>query len=240
MLKTRLAAFAALIFGLVGTSMAGTISYGVLEHTAKTSSVDLQHESLAIAHAQEGDFCVELSNGDVFVGAAGDAGNSLHSVDLAALAGALGPIVITDIGWDVTIEPQGPSWYSEASFALTTDTDPSGAQPVSLSPGTGEDFAFDGSAHNYNSGGLVNLIAAVGENLVATDGVINIELFETFDDASVDPDALLLAGSSITFAFRDALTFTEHTATVKWVPEPASFSLLCLAGLGLLGMRRKN
>ena len=242
MLKTRFAALlAALIFGLVSSSIAGTISLGTVSHDTKTNSVDLQHENMAVPQLQEDDFCVELGiSGDVFVDGIGDPDNSTHAVDLAALSASLGPIVITDVGWDVTIDPIGASWYSESSFALTSDTDPSGVQPITLAPGTGEDFANDGSPHNYNSGGLVNLIAAIGENIVATDGIINIELFESFDDVADEADANLLAGSSITFGFRDALTFTEHTAVVKWVPEPASMTLLGLAGLALFGMRRRS
>lgn len=241
MLKTRFAALAAaLILSCAGNALAGSIVSGVLQNTVKSPSIDLHHEDLAVPQTQEDDFCVIIAPDDVFVDGLGDSDNSVYAVDLASLSGSLGPVVITDVGWDVTIDPIGASWYSESTFALSTDTDPNAVQPITLSPGAGDDFANDGSPNSYSSGGLVNLIAAIGENLVSVDGMINIELFESFVDNEDMPDANLLSGSSLTFGFRDALTFTEHTVEVKWVPEPASFTLLSLAGMALLGLRRKK
>lgn len=216
-------------------AMAGTISVGSIAHTVKTPSIDLNHTG---SGPRGGVICEIIAPSDEFVDLLGDADNSSYDVDLAGLIGAIGPVVITDIGWDVSIESVGASWLSEASFALSTDTDPTPLpQPLTLTPGAGDDFA--GSA-TYSSGGPINLIGAIGENLVSVDGLVNIELFESFDDTADATDALLLAGSSLTFVVTDALTFTSSTVEVKWVPEPASFGMLSLAGLVMLLGRRKK
>ncbi len=228
----------ALAATLVGSSLAGTIAIGALSHEVKTPSVDMQHELLAVPPAQEGVvFCEVLGVSDVFYGLPGDPSNSNYAIDVAGIVGASGPVIITDLGWDVTIETNGPSWLSEAVFAFTSDTDPDLVQPITITPGAGDDGP--GTA-TYSSGGLVNLVGNGLENIVAVDGIVGLELFDTFEDFADSPDANLLTGSVLTLAVTNALTFESSLVELKWVPEPASFGLLGLAGLLLIATRRKS
>ena len=124
-------------------------------------------------------------------------------------------MMVSDIGWDLTLTTIGASWGSEATFGFN--------DVLYLAPGSGDDFPV--SVMSYNSGGLVDLTDNGFDNLMADDfGNITIELFETFDDVQGEVDAYLEAGSVL----RLGLTY----------PAPGSVMTL---GVGLLccGRRRR-
>lgn len=124
---------------------------------------------------------------------------------------------ITGISWDLTIETIGGSWLSEPNIRLF-NTDETGG--FTFVPGIG----FD------NSGimtfvGSIDLVASGDDFTTNTDNLLNIEIFESFDDFPGGIDALFQNGSSLTI----------H---LKKVPAPGSLALLGLGGLVATRRRR--
>lgn len=160
----------------------------------------------------------------------GGIGSALNShedfADCAAWLAAdpLNFATIDSITWDVDIDPQDASWYSEASLNL--EVDGVDFQQITFLPGDG--FANDGIVRNatgtldLTNGGLGGGAAGTGINF----SDLNYEFFETFDDGG---DAI--RDSFITGAI--SVTFTHAT-----VPEPTSAILLAGLGLGLIRRRR--
>jgi hypothetical protein len=112
--------------------------------------------------------------------------NETISSDLGALLGTPGgPVRVTGIGWDATIETVGASWLSEAVI------DFDGA--VFLTMGVGDDFPSPPGGTNYSSP-IVDLIG-LGLDFVAGDGILDLEFFESFDDNLNAIDARYLTGS---------------------------------------------
>ncbi|MEM7312954.1 MAG: PEP-CTERM sorting domain-containing protein, partial [Planctomycetota bacterium] len=190
--------------------------------------------TIAAAHP-EGDFCIEMGIGDMFGGTQDDPINSIYHIDLGSLVDG-GAIEITDIAWDVTIQPIGDSWYSDATIGFAVE-DGSG---LALAPGVGEEFPFDGAAHQYISAPL-NLIDAGVGNLNAPSGVFVLTFFDFYDDIPGEADALLLGDSVISVTFDDE-SGNSHTADIKWaaVPEPGSLGLLLAGFLAMLGIIRRK
>ena len=127
----------------------------------------------------------------------GDSSNDTLSIDVAALAGmpAGTPMTVNSFGWDVTLEVLGLSWFSESVIALGDDA---GAPTLFLQPGEGDDFDST-TPMNYSSNGLVNLASAGLSDLVLSDGVVEIEFYELFDDNPDARDASYLATSTLSF-----------------------------------------
>ncbi len=188
-----------------------------------------------IAATQPDDhFCIEMGLSDLFGGDETDESNSIYHIDLGALVGS-DSVEITEIGWDVIIEPQGDSWYSDATLGFAVES----GDGIAIAPGVGEDFAFDGSPHNYVSAPL-NLVDVGVGNLDAANGVFVLTFFEAYDDLPGSADSLLLGGSTIRVNFNDE-DGDSYTADIKWgaVPEPQGLGLVLAGTLGLFGLRRK-
>jgi hypothetical protein len=120
---------------------------------------------------------------------------------------------VIGIGFDVVLDSFDPSWLSEASIDFNGE--------VVLPPGVGDDFS--GLGVPYSSGGIIDLVG-LGFDFFPAGGDLVMTFFEGFDDGAVAPDGMWADTSLI---------------TVEWVPEPATFSLLLLAGLGFVAMRRR-
>jgi hypothetical protein len=126
-----------------------------------------------------------------------DASNEQPSFDLASLAGmsAGTEITVVGLGWNLNLEVQGFSWFSEAVIKIGDDL----SNPLLfLQPGQGDDFGSP-TPMNYNSGGIVSLGDSGLPDLVLTDGVVELELYELLDDLPDAIDATYLAGSVLTF-----------------------------------------
>lgn len=116
----------------------------------------------------------------------GDPMNDTASSDLGTLLGTPGgPVRVTGIGWNATIETVGASWLSEAVI------DFSGA--VFLTMGIGDDFPSPAGGTNYSSP-IVDLVG-LGLDFVVGNGVLDLEFFESFDDNLNALDATYLNGS---------------------------------------------
>lgn len=141
----------------------------------------------------------------------GAAVNEFISVNVGAGA------IITGLSWDVNLSTFNGSWASEAVFGIEGQ--------INLTAGVGDDFAV--TNQNYNSGGVVDISDAGLPNItVSADGILDIELFESFDDVAGEIDATWQPGSTITLVGQNI------------VPAPASLALLGLGGLAA-GRRRR-
>lgn len=144
---------------------------------------------------------------------AGSPNNTVLSFDVASAIGlpAGSDVIWTDLGWDVTIAPQGGSWYSEAAVGFD-------AGGLSLRPGAADSFA---GTDPLPYAGSVNFQDAFGDDFVIAGGVLTLEFFESFDDAAGAIDAL----------WTGSLTLTV-------IPAPGAMALLGVAGLA--GSRRRR
>ena len=148
----------------------------------------------------------------------GDASNTILNVDLASAVGlpAGSPVTITGIGWDVTYETVGASWLSESTISFG---DTLGAPSLFLTPsGTGAP-----GIESNASDGILKLVDLGLEDIPVTDGVVDIEFFETFDDVADEVDGFYQTGS---------------TLTLQVVPAPGAMALLGLAGVAARRRRR--
>lgn len=165
---------------------------------------------LAIGQTSRADFFGMDVAGMEAVGNIGDSGNSVRFITIAPFA------VVDTISWqDVTIESFAPSWLSEVVFSFSDSTRANFWEFTII--------GVDASGTQTVSGSLpsVPLMSGGPFNLQA-DGLLRLEVFETFTDIRGLPDAVISKG-----------TFTITSTSV--VPEPGSIAVLCTVGLcGLL------
>ncbi len=208
---------------IASAAFAGNLSDQVDQFTVKTPIVDMELKgSPAII---ESVIDVDVS-GVQFWDEQGSPNNTILNIDLGALStpGNPGPVVITGVGWDLTqtsgLDTGMASWLSEQVIGLDWDVD--GVNDLFLTPsGT----AAQGTAEVNSSGGILVLADNMIPDGVTSDGMISIEFFESFVDETGAAEGVIDMGT---------LSFE-----VIKVPEPSSIVLLGLAGLGLLGFRRR-
>ena len=129
--------------------------------------------------------------------------------------GAAVPIVA--IRWDLNLTTVGTSWAEEATIGFENQS--------FVAPAFGDSFSV--SNMNYNSGGPI-YFADNGQPdvIISSDGIIDIEFFETgFDDNPGAADAFYGPNSRL------------WIYTSGW-PTPGSVSTLAFAGL-ICGRRRR-
>lgn len=144
----------------------------------------------------------------------GNAANTVYEINVGANA------TITSVSFDVNVTAYTPSWLSELGLGFTNGGVTDG---VLLRPGSG--FNASGTATFSD---VVDLVAQGLSFSVDADGILRLEFFEQFNDASISPDGIWNSG---TFTF-----FTDgvDVPPPSDVPEPAT-GLLMGAGLGLMG-----
>jgi len=152
-------------------------------------------------------------------GAIGDPDNTTLSLDLNSIFGAAGAQggTITGFGWDVTIQTVGASWQSEATFEVGDSI--GDAANILVSPGATQGTPGTGT---FSSDGILKLSDVGLDDIVIADGIVEIELFDSFDDApGVD-------------------AFVDGTFIIQFqpVPAPAALGLLGVAGFAARRRRR--
>lgn len=151
-------------------------------------------------------------------GAFGDAGNFVESVNLPVTLGPGETIVITGIGWDVTLTAFEPSFIEEMAVDIR---DPGSDGGVGLAPGVGyDDWGTESFANE-----VVKLADAQIQNIALTGTAVEFEFYELFDDLANENDGFWILGSVLTIQY-------------QVVPTPGSAALLGLAGL--VGLRRRR
>jgi len=150
-----------------------------------------------------------------------DTSNQILLIDIAAGAGQPSgtPMVMTGIGWNVSLATVGGSWLSEARFyfddAIAPDLSGLFLRPSSTNAS---------GADNPSSSGVIDLSDNSIPDINLPNGILRIELYESYDDVADAIDANWTAGNL--------------TIRAEPVPEPASLSLLALGGLAALRRRR--
>lgn len=132
----------------------------------------------------------------------------------------VGPgVAVNGLGWDVVLTAFGASWRSEIRVLVTDST---GLGGFNLAPGTD---TSPGGPTAYSSNGQILKLAnySIPDVVALGDGLIRLEFFESYDDVAGGFEGLWNSGS---------LFF-------QVVPTPASAGLLGLAGVGLLGRKRR-
>ncbi len=157
-------------------------------------------------------FTLDINFDSFSFDASGAAGNAVLTANIGA------GNTITGIGWDVDIETVGASWLSEPTFRFADSSFADAG--LFLTVGAGSDAP---GAANFNSGGILDLSDNGIPNITLVDGVLQIEIFESYDDVAGAIDAML--SGTLTLGLANA------------VPAPGAAALF---GLGALGATRRR
>ena len=141
-------------------------------------------------------------------------GNNVLMFNVGAGASVIG------IGWDVNVSAFDPSWLSELTVGFGSST----VSELVLSVGVGDDLP--GLNTSYSSLGVVDLVGLGFNFNVGADGVLRVEFFEGFDDATVSPDGIWNSGAL--------------TIQVAAIPEPSTYGMMALGLLAVGAVMRKR
>ena len=158
--------------------------------------------------------------------------NDEVTVDVGEVLGT-DEFCFTDIAWDVTFETIGNSFDTEAAFLFTGND----KNAWFLTVGTLGAPTPPGGM-NY-AGGFVNLAENGLPIICPTDGNIDIQFFELFNDNPGEPDALLFEDSELLLGINGDGMNIESTVIVRFVPEPA-VAVLLLPLLLIYSLRRRR
>lgn len=213
-------------FSLAANAMAGTILLSSPARSVKTPFEDLGHTGTP--GIVEIVVNVDVT-GMMSCDSEGDVDNDRMTVNLFDLLGGPAPnpnevILLTGIGWNLDqragLDSAGASWLSEMTFGFDYEED--GTNDLFLTP-SGTDSS---GTETNSSGGIVNLLDISLPNGLLPNGIMTVELFESFDDEADVCEGIIDAGT---------LSFD-----VIRVPEPTASPLFALAGLVMLGSRRQR
>ena len=145
---------------------------------------------MALVGTAHGVMCTQNVAGATSWDAQTDPDNTVLDVDMAAKAGVQTGtrVVLTALGWDVTISTVGASWLSEATVRLSNRTQTGGI--IHLRPGISD----TNSGTQAYSSGMLDFSDLSLANIVLEDGYLRIEFFEEWDDVADAVDATWTAG----------------------------------------------
>jgi len=96
--------------------------------------------------------------------------------------------MLTGVGWDIGITTVGDSWLSEATIQFSDSTGSADPNAINLNVGDGndapgdQDFSSGGAIIDFSDNGLPDVTAGA-------DGILRIQLFDSFDDNADAIDA---------------------------------------------------
>lgn len=156
--------------------------------------------------------------------AQGSGFNTVVNFDLASALGyAPGTsITMNGIGWNVNLATVGASWLSEMGVYFDDAVAPD-LSGLFLRPGAANGAPGSG---NFTSNGVIKLAPNAIPDIVLPNGILRMEFYESYDDASGAIDGNWLSG---------ALTIQTVQAAV---PAPGVAGLFGLAGLAAARRRR--
>jgi len=110
--------------------------------------------------------------------------------EVAQLQVAFGGAHIIGLSWEIYVSTVNSSWLSEANINIEDE--------IYLAPGVDDTFPGTGS---YTSGGMIDLLALGLDFFVSSDGMLDFELFESFDDENGAIDAVYGQGSTLSVVY---------------------------------------
>lgn len=173
-----------------------------------------------------------------------DADNTIIDLDIGA------GNTLTGVGWDIGVATVGDSWLSEATIQHSDSTGSADPNAINLSVGAGndasgdQDFTSDGAILDFSDNMLPEITAGA-------DGILRLQLFESFDDNADAIDANYRNAAAPQLCPGLALACTDQAAcnaALGVVPESVAVPvnnpwaltllILMLAGLGFVAVRR--
>jgi len=156
---------------------------------------------------------------------------------------------LTGVGWDIGLSTVGDSWLSEAVILHSNSTGSADPNGIFLTLGVGLDQPGD---QDFSSGGQ---IIDFGDNMLpdvvaGPDGILQLQLFETFDDVADAIDAnyrnaaapQLCSGLALVCSDQEACNSAVSFAEARTVPANNAWALALLvallASLGVVAVRR--
>jgi hypothetical protein len=155
-----------------------------------------------------------------------DLSNVVLIIDIAAAAGFPSgtPVTMTGVGWDVNQQAVGLSWLSEMRLYFDDNVAPD-LSGLFLAP-SGTTSNNGNAPQNNSSGGILDLSDNAIPNISLPNGMLRLELFESYEDYEDAVDGLWLNPSTI-------------SVVIAEVPAPGALGLLGVAGVAVLGRKRR-
>ena len=175
------AASIALLAGSVVGQDGKTGAPGLL--SAGSAAISVQEASFSeLPQGMMGDLLCVSFDGQESWDALDDSDNIVIDLDIGANN------LLAGVGWDIGIASVGASWLSEATIQHSSSAGSADPNAINLAVGAGEDASGD---QDFSSDGTL-LIFADNElpNVVpGEDGILRLQLFESFDDVADAIDA---------------------------------------------------
>lgn len=214
---------AAALLAIAGSAMAQSMTQTYTSTGAKVADPGMVFDLTRGTPSHTVQFNIGPNNS--MDGPVGDTSNVVLLLDVAAAAGFPSgtPCVMTGIGWNVNQQAVGASWLSEMRMYFDDAVAPDLSGLFLTTSATGSP---NGNLPQNNvSAGILDLSANAIPNINLPNGILRLELFESYEDVENGIDGLWLNPSLLDIAVN--------------IPSPGAMGLLGLAGVATLGRKRR-